>query len=130
MVALQATVEQKSVWRETVQIFRHGNGAGFSGFNDDRSTNWSTHAAKMAQAGKANAEIATKIGNLPKSGDSDAQKMELQQQLIDIPKTLGFCKTVGPKESILNINMPDVDAQLELNRKFDLHEAPNMSGSI
>lgn len=121
-VALEATAEEKTMWQEKIRIFRHGNGARFSGFNDDRSTNWSTHATKMADAGKVNTAIMAKIDAVCKSGGGESEKQELQSKLIDIPREIGFCKTVGQRESILRISMPDVDAQLELNRQFSSND--------
>lgn len=116
--ALNASLDEKSTWQEKLRIFRHGNGAAFSGFNDDDNTGWTTHSQKMADAGKSNAAIRAKMKIVDESDSCEAERIELQRQLIDIPAVIGFCKTVGKQESILKICMPDVDAQLELNDQF------------
>merc|ERR1719331_2334347 len=75
---------------------------------------------RPAEAGKFNAKIVAKIKNLV---SFDVKKFEeLQQQLMDV-KTLGFCKTVGSKETILKINMPDIDSQPLLNHEFDTNSS-------
>merc|ERR1712085_101931 len=51
------------------------------------------------EAGRSNAEIAKMIKDLPESQDHESEKMRLQQQIINIPKTFGFCKTVGSKRA-------------------------------
>jgi len=77
------------------------------------TTEWTKHSAKMADAGKKNAQIKRAIENLEMTDDYESRKLELQQQLIDIPKTIGFCKPV-----ITKITQPDVHSQLVLNEKF------------
>merc|ERR1712062_639382 len=100
--------EQIAVWEEAFQILRHGDSfLGFSGFNDDATTGWSTHAAKVKSACKMNADLTDQI---KKDELDDEKKMQLQQQIVDV-KTFGFCKTVGSKESIKKINGPDVRQQ-------------------
>jgi len=117
VMGLQASPEQHSEWNKGFQIFRHGdNAVGFSGFNDNSTTGWTDHAAKMSEAGKSNADIAAQIKDLPRTDDYDSEKLKLEQQIIDIPKTLGFCKTVGAKEAIAKINMPCVFSQKEVGK--------------
>lgn len=115
--AQRASAEEKSKWQDAFRMFRHGNPQlGFAGFNDDATTEWTTHSGKMAEAGKKNAQIKAKIANLAKSNDGEAQKLE--QQIIDIPKTFGFCKTVGMKEKIKEINRPNTQSQNDMNLLF------------
>jgi len=115
---LQASPEQQCSWAKAFHVFRHGdNAVGFSGFNNDHVTGWTAHAAKIAEAGKVNSEIAAKINNLPQSSDYNSERLKLEQRIINIPKTFGFCKTVGAKEKISKINMPSVASQRKLLRK-------------
>merc|ERR1712141_371998 len=43
---------------------------------------------------------------------------ELQQQMINIPKTFGFSKPVGSTEKLVKTNQPDFLSQKILNDKF------------
>lgn len=117
-VALTATDEQKSVWQDMLVKFRHGDvDVGFDGFNDNVTTGWTTNAQEMKQAGEFNASIMAQIKNLTAS---DVEKQEkLQQQLIDVQKTIGFCKPVGSMEAIQSINLPDTDSQIAMKSKFE-----------
>merc|ERR1719461_2251118 len=115
---MQATAEEKSVWQDAFHTFRHGDDTVcFSGFNDNATTGWTTHATGMREAGKKNSEVKAEIAMLAKTGDNESRKLELQKQIIDIPKTFGFCKPVGFQEAITHINKPSVQSQKALNRK-------------
>jgi len=117
-----ATPEQKLMWQEVCRNFRHGDShVGFAGFNDNATTNWTTHGEKMAEAGKANSQIAAQMRSLPKSDDYEWKKSELEKQVIDIPRTLGFCKTIGLKERIQKINRPDLESQRRMNHVYNSH---------
>jgi len=105
--------------QQAFQVFRHGDSkAGFVGFNDDFTTGWSKYSSRTTEAGRSNAEFSKMIKELPVSQDHESEKLRLQQQIINIPKTFGFCKTVGSQESIQTITQPDSDAQLAAIQNF------------
>lgn len=116
---LQATEEQKMNWQNALGIFRHGDEAvNFSGYNDDATTGWTRHSARMAEAGKKNAQIKAAMDNLDKDGDYESRKLELQRQIINIPQQIGFCNTVGCKEKLTKISPPNIRSQEVLNERY------------
>jgi len=107
------------LFKEAFQVFRHGDSkAGFVGFNDDGTTGWSMHSSRTTKAGLSNAEILKKIKELPASQDHEPEKTRLQEEIINILKTYGFCKTVGSRENIQKITQPCSDAQLAVIQIF------------
>jgi len=111
--------QHQKLCQEAFQVFRHGDSkVGFVGFNDDVTTGWTMYSSRTTEAGRSNAEIVKQIKDLPASQDHESEKMRLQQQIINIPKTFGFCKTVGSKESIQKITQPHSDAQLAAIQNF------------
>jgi len=108
--AAMAAGDQESRWADSYRIFRHGDSAGFSGFNDDETTGWSTYFARVVDAGKKNDKIKAKIAELARTDDYESRKSLLQKQLIDT-RTFGFCSPVGKKERLCGIRQPDACAQ-------------------
>jgi len=119
----QKCQDQAEKWQQAFRVFRHGDSVGFSGFNDDATTGWTTHWRRVQAACKMNADLKEQIKTL---GHNDAQRIELQRQIIDV-KTFGFCQTVGSKEKIKTINQPDVVCQGNIAKQMatDIASLPN-----
>jgi len=91
---------------EALQIQRHGDSAtGFSGFNADATTGWTTHANTCAQWAKENNAIKAQIAELAKDDACAADKAALEEQFRDI-RSLGFCDPVGRNEKLTCISVP------------------------
>jgi len=101
----EADEKQKKIMNpeEDFQVFRKGiPGSSFVGFDADRVTGWSRHAARAALMGRENARISKEVAALENekpSPERDVKILTLNSQKQDT-KMLGYPKAITKGEAI------------------------------